>query len=352
MAAVWTGNRGLGAGLLALALLARPAAAAPPANPPQIPAEAKEPWSPEQATGAPDTSAAEDAPTAWTPLAPAAGPEWLRVHFDRAVAIAEVRVRESLNPGTVRRVSASLEDGTSSLLWAGDDPTTSAPADLVVKAERPVVARTVLIELDTSLKPGWKSIDAVELIGRDGSRQWAVAAEASSTYATVGGMLADELSPAARHFADEKLGIRMTAPGYWIRANPALLDAPGNIVRAWTRDGTATIVVCRWETSGAWSPEDLLDRIAEIAAGLGAEVRAREVHRLGGLNAVGLVATGTGEGGDGPRIEQHWVAVPRQRDVVVLLLSTLEAPFAADERTFERMLASLEVDGNPDGPKR
>jgi hypothetical protein len=31
--------------------------------------------------------------------------------------------------------------------------------------------------------PGWNEIDAVELIGRDGSHQWAKQASASSTYA-------------------------------------------------------------------------------------------------------------------------------------------------------------------------
>jgi len=70
------------------------------------------------------------------------------------------------------------------------------------------------------------------------------------------------------------------------------------------------------------------------------------VHEIGGSKAVGLVATGTGEGGDGPRIEQHWVAVPRQRDIVVLLLSTPEASFPADERTFGKMLASVEIRGS------
>jgi len=330
-------------GLLGLLGLLSLAAAAQPSRP-----SPREPWSAEQATGAPDTSEAEDAPTAWTPLEPDAGREWLRVRFARAVPIAEVRVRESLNPGAVRRVSASLEDGASSLLWAGDDPTPEAPADFVVKVEREVVARAVLIELDTSIKKprrrGWTAIDAVELVGRDGSRQWAAEAEASSTYATVGGLLADELAPEARVYADEKLGIRMSAPGFWIRANPALLDVPGKILRAWTRDGTATVAVFRWEADPAADPPLLGDRLAAaLAAGLGAEIQAREVHQFGGLKAVGLVATGTGEGGDGPRIHQHWVAIPRQRDVVVLLLSTPEASFPADERTFGKMLATIEI---------
>jgi hypothetical protein len=343
------------AGLLALAFVffiptfiqtARPAAAQTSAA-----ADVKEPWSPEQATGAPDTPEAEDAPTAWTPMEPDAGKEWLLVRFERAVAVAEVRIRESLNPGAVRRVSAcpaSREDGVSFLLWEGDDPTAQAPSDFEVRPDREVVARAILIELDTSRRPGWNAVDAVELVGRDGSRQWATEAAASSTYATVGGMLAGELAPSARVYADAALGIKMSAPGYWIRANPALLDVPGRILRAWTRDGTAMVVVFQWQATPAVSPPLLLDRLAAaLEDGLGAEVQAREVHEIGGLQAAGLVATGTGKGGEGPRTRQHWVAIPRRRDIVVLLLSSPEASFAKDERTFDKMLASVEIMGSP-----
>jgi hypothetical protein len=270
------------------------------------------------------------------------------------VAIAEVRIHESLNPGAVSRVSASMEkpasqeDSVSFLLWEGSDPTTQAPSSFVVRTDREVVARTILVEMDTARRPGWSAIDAVELVGRDGSRQWAAEAAASSTYATVGGMLADELAPSARTYTDAALGIKMSAPGYWIRANPALLDVPGRILRAWTRDGAATVVVFQWQTAPPASPALLLDRLAAALEGeLGAEVQAREVQEVGGLKAVGLVATGTGKDGDGPRIKQHWVAIPRQRDVVVLLLSTPADSFAADERTFYKMLASVEILGSP-----
>ncbi len=161
-------------------------------------------------------------------------------------------------------------------------------------------------------------------------------------------MLAGELAPSARTYTDAALGIKMSAPGYWIRANPALLDVPGRILRAWTRDGAATVVVFQWQTAPPASPALLLDRLAAALEGdLGAEIQAREVQEVGGLRAMGLVATGTGKGGGGPRIKQHWVAIPRQSDVVVLLLSTPADSFAADERTFDKMLASVEILGSP-----
>lgn len=306
-----------------------------------------EPWGPEQAAGAPDTLEAEDAPTAWCPLEPDAGAEWLLVHFEKKVSITEVRVRESFNPGAVTRVSAVFEDGTSSLLWQGNDPTAGAPEDFVVRVEGAVTGQSILIELDTARRPGWNAIDAVELVGRDGSRQWASGAAASSTYADTGGLLAAEYTPEARFFADTALGIRMTAPGWWIRANPALLDAPGKILRAWTRDGVTTIAVVRvvrQEVREGWSPAELRGHAAAALDLLGAEVQAWEVHEFGGLRALGLVAAGTGEGGGGPRTKQHWVAVPREKDVLLFLLSAPEASFDAAERIFQKMLATVEMD--------
>lgn len=308
---------------------------------------AGEPWGPEQATGQPDTLEAEDAPSAWCPLEPDAGAEWLLVHFEKKVSIAEVRVRESFNPGAVTRVSAVFEDGTSSLLWEGQaDAGARVPDDFVVRIEGTVTGQSILIELDTARRPGWNAIDAVELVGRDGSRQWASGAAASSTYADVGGLLAAEYTPEARFFADTALGIRMTAPGWWIRANPALLDTPGKILRAWTRDGVTTIAivrVVRQEVRG-WNPADLRGHAAAALVFLGAEVQAWEVHEFGGLRALGLVAAGTGEGGGESRTQQHWVVVPREKDVLLFLLSAPEASFDAAERIFQKMLATVEID--------
>ena len=44
------------------------------------------------------------------------------------------------------------------------------------------------VYLDTKRVAGWNEIDAVELIGRDGSRQWAKGASASSSYGASRGL--------------------------------------------------------------------------------------------------------------------------------------------------------------------
>ena len=45
-----------------------------------------------------------------------------------------------------------------------------------------VRAQSVKVYLDTARVPGWNEIDAVQIIGRDGSKQWATTSRASSSY--------------------------------------------------------------------------------------------------------------------------------------------------------------------------
>ena len=60
---------------------------------------------------------------------------------------------------------------------------TEAPVDTVFPVTGSVTARAVKVYLDTRRVPGWNEIDAVEMVGRDGQRQWASQARASSSFA-------------------------------------------------------------------------------------------------------------------------------------------------------------------------
>lgn len=140
-------------------------------------------WSPEQATGAPDTNTAGDLPTAWASMNPDAGPEWLQVEFGKPVEIAEIRIRETFNPGAITKVEAISADNKGTGIWEGTAEAKPAPSDMVVKPQSAIVSNKIKIHLDTTRVPGRNEIDAVELLGKDGSRQWAQAATASTTYA-------------------------------------------------------------------------------------------------------------------------------------------------------------------------
>jgi thiol-disulfide isomerase/thioredoxin len=149
----------------------------------KVQADKSRQWSPEQATGAPDTNKAGDLPTAWASLNPDAGPEWLQVEFAKPTEIAEVRIRETFNPGAITKVEAISADNKGTVIWEGTAEAKPAPSDMVVKPQSAVVSNKIKIHLDTTRVPGWNEIDAVELLGKDGSRQWAQAATASTTFA-------------------------------------------------------------------------------------------------------------------------------------------------------------------------
>ena len=157
----------------------------------------KRAWGPEQATGAPDTAAAGDFQTAWASLLPDGGPEWLQVEFPKPVVLGEVRIRETFNPGAISKIMAFLNQ-EEVLLWEGEANAMPAPADMVVKPDSRVLSNRIKIYLDTTRVQGWNEIDAVELVGEDGSRQWASSATASSTYAEKTPTPAPQISTASQ----------------------------------------------------------------------------------------------------------------------------------------------------------
>lgn len=141
-------------------------------------------WGPEQVLGPPNTQAAGDIPTAWAPLSNLGqGEEWLHVGYDRPVEISEINVRETHNPGAISKITAMMPDGREVLVWEGTEPKSEPPVNMSFTVPQGVNANSVKVYLDRARVPGWNEIDAVELVGRDGSRQWATSAKASSSYA-------------------------------------------------------------------------------------------------------------------------------------------------------------------------
>jgi hypothetical protein len=151
----------------------------------------KRAWGPEQAAGEPDTFQAGDIVTAWASLTPDASPEWLQLDYENAVVVAGVNVRETYCPGAVCKVTALVGEAGGELgevvLWEGQDPTREAPGVFAVPVQGEVTAQRIKVYLDSPAVSGWNEIDAVELVGKDGTHQWAKQASASSTYAERGG---------------------------------------------------------------------------------------------------------------------------------------------------------------------
>jgi hypothetical protein len=146
--------------------------------------KAKRDWGPEQATGEPDTKEAGDIVTAWASQTPDGRDEWLLLEYAEPIVPKEIHVHETYNPGAVARVTAFKLDGEEVEVWKGKDP--SAGKDIGVSM-LPVKIdfKTARIKLyiESTQVPGWNEIDAVGMKDGQGKMHWAVAAEASSTYA-------------------------------------------------------------------------------------------------------------------------------------------------------------------------
>jgi hypothetical protein len=139
-------------------------------------------WSPQQLAGAPDTLQSADLPTAWASKLPDGGAEWLQLDYERAVDLAEVRVHESFNPGAISRVAAMQPDGRETTIWEGAMDPDDESVESVFGVPPGLHGSSIRIYLDTTRVTGWNEIDAVEVVGRDGTRQWATGAQASSFY--------------------------------------------------------------------------------------------------------------------------------------------------------------------------
>lgn len=139
-------------------------------------------WSPGRAAGPPDTADHGDYATAWASQSPDAGKEWLQVKYPKSVEIGEITIHETYNPGAISSVSAVMPDGSQRIIWEGTMNPDTGVVERAVKVPPGIRSDQIRIELDTSRVPGWNEIDAVELVGTDGSRQWGVESTASSYY--------------------------------------------------------------------------------------------------------------------------------------------------------------------------
>ena len=141
-------------------------------------------WDHAQATGAPDTREAGDLPTAWAPKERQSGEQWLSLGYQMPVEISEINIHESYNSGAVSRVVVLLPDGSEKTLWSG--VARVGARDEILETSLPVppgiTGSQIKIYLDTDRVQSWPEIDAVELVGANGIRQWASTSQASSSY--------------------------------------------------------------------------------------------------------------------------------------------------------------------------
>ena len=127
-------------------------------------------YSAARATGAPNVSVAGNSPEAWCPSTRDQGMDWLELTFAKPVHAVEVRARQNDGIGAIVKVEAIEPDGTAHIWWEGVDPyKASAVREIVwfgvrVPKTTYLVAR-VKLTLNLASGPGYKQIDAVQLVG-------------------------------------------------------------------------------------------------------------------------------------------------------------------------------------------
>jgi hypothetical protein len=145
----------------------------------------KRSWGPEQALGSPNTDGAGDLVTAWASQTPDGQPEWLICEYEKPLNVASIRVHETYNPGALVKVTAFGVDGKEVIAWEGKDPTArDEPRGVsVIPIALGFDVQRIKLYLDSQAVPGWNEIDAVAIEDENGKQHWAIAVEASSTFA-------------------------------------------------------------------------------------------------------------------------------------------------------------------------
>jgi serine/threonine protein kinase len=147
------------------------------------------------------------------------------------------------------------------------------------------------------------------------------------------------------------LSFSVNEPPTWTRLNTSTFAVPGETIIAWRTHSEDEVVIFLQKAGQAVSPRFLLDSSAlSVKQARKAEFKAAEVKTVAGMRAMWLVFTskGTGQAVDGKSdipTTQHWVAIPREKDVLVLLLKTPADRYEAALKEFEEMLKTLKVEG-------
>ena len=123
-------------------------------------------WSAMQASGEPNVERYGDDGRAWAPSTQSGGIEWLDLNYAKAVNASGVRVRESCGSGTVAKIELFDEMGNVHKIWQGVDPTQELNYLVIKFPPTAYKTKRVKVTLATNILPGWKEIDAVQLLGK------------------------------------------------------------------------------------------------------------------------------------------------------------------------------------------
>ena len=145
----------------------------------------KRDWGPEQATGEPDTNMAGDIVTAWASASQDGQEEWLMLEYDEFVGAdrrAGLRDLQPRRPLPRHGVQARRRGGRG-VEGRGPHADRRRHGRIGDPGRTDFKTNRVKLYIDSPSVPGWNEIDAVGLRDKAKKMHWAVAADASTTYA-------------------------------------------------------------------------------------------------------------------------------------------------------------------------
>ncbi|MFM8405775.1 MAG: hypothetical protein ACKN94_00515 [Pirellulaceae bacterium] len=152
-------------------------------------------------------------------------------------------------------------------------------------------------------------------------------------------------------FDDSKYDFSISIPDPWKPADPKNFAVPGTLRKAYSGAENASITLFVQLPDQAVEPRWMVDLSAtSMEKNLKAIVKEKDVKAVAGKQAMWMVVEGAGTGGaiDGKGATpttQQWVAIPREKDIVVLLLTCPAKDFPSNQKTFQKAMDSLKVGG-------
>jgi hypothetical protein len=151
-------------------------------------------------------------------------------------------------------------------------------------------------------------------------------------------------------FVDTDFGFRVTPTKGWRDVPATGVQVPGRVLKVWTTDGVNSIVAFVQEAGQPVTAKYLLDSSATSVKQSGYSVTFEQVVQVSGSEAMSMKLTGPGNGaaigmgiGNTPTY-QHWIAIPKQNRVLVLLLTAPDASKGEPAKGFEAMIQSVKLD--------
>lgn len=159
----------------------------------------------------------------------------------------------------------------------------------------------------------------------------------------------EEILPLPGRYFDSEYRFAISTGDDWHSASSEAFTVPGIARASYSRPGGVSLNLFIQETGAYVDPSWLVNESAKAQEEkLSATVLEKDVRQFAGRDAMWMIVEGQGNGsaidGKGPvKTTQHWLAIPREKDVVVALLTSPSGTFAGNQALFLKAIETLQL---------